>query len=140
MRTQNVNTNTKHKPKNERDCRKMFVSQRNITTHHNMSQTCHMRHICMPGDQIIKKYFCSRYNMLNATFQSHPIKMGCCNTTTKFLIVTTINPIWHSHPVHPGTKQFNTCSLKSKENIMFAQNFISEKQTQTKHLIALVFI
>ena len=27
----------------------MFASQQNITTCHNMSQTCHMRHICMPG-------------------------------------------------------------------------------------------
>ena len=42
--------------------------------------------------------------MLNATFQSHPIKMGCCNTNEKSLIVKTINPIWHSRPVHHGTK------------------------------------
>ena len=77
--------------------------------------------------------------MLNATFQSHPIKMGCCNTITKCLIVTTINPIWHSHPVHPGTKLLTISSLKSKENIIFAHNFILE-QTQTKHLIALIFI
>ena len=68
--------------------------------------------------------------MLNATFQSHPIKMGCCNTNEKSLIVTTINPIWRSRPVHPGTKQFTICSLKSKENIIFAHNFIFRK-TQT---------
>ena len=55
------------------------------------------------------------------------------------LIVTTINPIWRSCPVHHGTKQFTICSLKSKENIIFAHNFILE-QTQTKHLIALSFI
>ena len=95
----------------------------------------------MPGNQIIKKYFCSQNNLLNATFQSHPIKMGCCNTIAKCLIVTTINPIWRSHPVHPGTKKFTICSLKSKENIIFAHNyFILEKQTQTKHLMALIFI
>ena len=29
--------------------------------------------------------------------------MGCCNTITKCLIVTTIKPIWHSRPVHHGT-------------------------------------
>ena len=77
--------------------------------------------------------------MLNATFQSHPIKMGCFNTITKWLIATTINQIWSSHPVHPGTKIVTICSLKSKENIIFAQ-IILGKQTQTKHLIALIFI
>ena len=54
------------------------------------------------------------------------------------LIVTTINPIWHSHPVHPGTK-FTICSLKSKENIIFAHNFILEKHKQTKQLVVLIF-
>ena len=55
--------------------------------------------------------------------------MGCCNTITKCLIVTTINPIWHSRPAHPGTKTINICSLKSKENIIFAHNFILEQNT-----------
>ena len=60
--------------------------------------------------------------------------MGCCNTITKCLIVTTINPIWHSHPVHPGTKTLTICSLKSKENIIFAHNFIIVKKTnQASH-------
>ena len=119
----------------------MLASQCNITTCHDMSHTCHMRHICMPGVtchmrhicmpgvQIIKKYFCSHNNLLNATFQSHPIKLGCCNTITKCLIVTTINPIWCSHPVHSGKKTFTICSLKSKENIIFAQNFILKQNT-----------
>ena len=74
----------------------------------------------MPDDQTIKKLIWSRNNLLNATFQSHPIKMGCCSTNEKSLIVTTINPIWCSRPVHPGTKIFTICSLKSKENISFA--------------------
>ena len=56
--------------------------------------------------------------------------MGCCNTITKSLIVTTINPIWRSRPVHPGTKDFTIYSLKSKENIIFAHNFYFRK-TQT---------
>ena len=77
--------------------------------------------------------------MLNATVQSHPIKMGCCNTNEKSLIVTTINPIWRSRPVHPGTKIFNICSLKSKENIIFAHNFILEKPKQTRQLVVLNF-
>ena len=77
--------------------------------------------------------------MLNATFQSHPIKMGCCNTITKCLIVTTINPIRCSRPVHPGTKKFTICSLISKENIIFAHNFILENQKQTKQLVVLIF-
>ena len=75
--------------------------------------------------------------MLNATFQSHPIKMGCCNTNEKSLTVTTINPIWRSRPVHPGTKTFNICSLKSKENIIFAHTFFKPKQT--KQLVVLIF-
>ena len=65
--------------------------------------------------------------------------MGCCNTNSQHLIVTTINPIWHSRPVHHGTKNLTICSLKSKENIIFAHNFNIE-QTQPKHLIALIFI
>ena len=53
--------------------------------------------------------------MLNATFQSHPIKMGCCNTNKKSLIVTTINPIWSSFPVHHGTKfKFSLASKARK--------------------------
>ena len=56
--------------------------------------------------------------------------MGCCNTITKSLIVTTINPICRRRPVHPGTKICNICSLKSKENIIFAHNYF-KKKTQT---------
>ena len=60
--------------------------------------------------------------------------MGCCNTITKSLIVTTINPIWRSHPVHPGTKSFTICSLKSKENIIFAHNYFKKQNTnQASH-------
>ena len=92
----------------------------------------------MPDDQTLKK-FCPHNNLLNTTFQSHPIKMGCCNTNEKSLIVTTINPFWHSPPVHPGTKQFTICSLKGKENIIFAHNFTFEKHKQTKYLIILIF-
>ena len=72
--------------------------------------------------------------MLNATFQSHPIKMGCCNTNKNSLIATTINPIWHSCPVHPGTKILTICSLKRNENIIFAHNFIIKQNTnQASH-------
>ena len=53
--------------------------------------------------------------MLNATVQSHPIKMGCCNTNEKSLIVTTINPIWRSCPVHPGTKNVTFVALKPRK-------------------------
>ena len=53
--------------------------------------------------------------MLNATFQSHPIKMGCCSTNEKSLIVTTINPIWRSRPVHPGTKHLQFVALKARK-------------------------
>ena len=60
--------------------------------------------------------------------------MGCCNTNSQCLIVTTINPIWCIHPVHPGTQQFTIFSLKSKENIIFAYNFILKQNTnQASH-------
>ena len=65
--------------------------------------------------------------------------MGCCNTITKSLIVTTINPIWRSRPVHPGKKFFTICSLKSKENIIFAHNLYFKKPEQTKQLVVLIF-
>ena len=55
--------------------------------------------------------------------------MGCCNTITKSLIVTTINPICRSRPVHPGTKFFTICSLKRKENIIFAHNYFKTQNT-----------
>ena len=97
-------------------------------TRHDMSQTRHMRHIIMPDDQTTKKYFWSHNNFLNATFQSHPIKMGCCSTNEKSSIVTTIIPIWRSRPVHPE-KNLTICSLKSKENIIFAHNFILKQNT-----------
>ena len=74
-----------------------------------------MRHIIMPDDQTIKKCFWSCNNLLNATFLSLPIKMGCCNTNEKSLIVTTINPIWRSHPVHPGTKNLTFVALKARK-------------------------
>ena len=44
-------------------------------------------------------------------------------------LLQQINPIWCSCPVHPGTKKFNICSLKSKENIIFAHNFILKQNT-----------
>ena len=76
-----------------------------------------------------KKYSCHAINLLIVTFQSHPTKMGFCNTISQCLIVTTINPIWRSRPVHPGTKLFNICSLKSKENIIFAHKYFRKTQT-----------
>ena len=70
----------------------------------------------------------------NNQIQSHPIKMGCCNTNKNSLIVTTINPIWHSCPVHHGTKFQVLISLKSKEYIIFAHNCILEQNTnQASH-------
>ena len=52
----------------------------------------------------------------------------------KSLIVITITPIWCSRPVHPSTKVFNICSLKSKENIIFAHNYFRITDTnQASH-------
>ena len=61
--------------------------------------------------------------MLNATFQFHPIKMGCCNTNKNSLIVTTINPIWHSCPVHHGTKFEVLDYFPSAPNLAFVIQF-----------------
>ena len=91
--------------------------------------TRHVRHIFTQGDQTKQKYSRHAINLLIVTFQSHPNKMGCCNTIIQCLIVTTINPICRSRPVHPGTKSFNICSLKSKENIIFAHNYFRKTQT-----------
>ena len=44
--------------------------------------------------------------------------MGCCNANKKSLIGTTINPIWHSHPVHHGTKFYVLIILKCKETLI----------------------
>ena len=65
--------------------------------------------------------------------------MGGCSTTEKSLIVTTINPIWCSRPVHPGTKKLQFVALKARKTSSL-HTFILEKQTQTKHLIPLIFI
>ena len=62
--------------------------------------------------------------MLNATLQSHPIKMGCCNTISQCLIVPTTNPIWRSHPVHPGTKTLTFVALKARKTIQFQPEMV----------------
>ena len=60
--------------------------------------------------------------------------MGCCSMNEKSLIVITINPIWHSRPVHPSTKQFTIYSLRGKENIIFAHNYFRKTNTnQASH-------
>ena len=65
--------------------------------------------------------------------------MGCCNTITKSLIVTTINPIWRSRPVHPGTKFLQFLALKARKTSSLHTIILRDK-TQTKHPIALIFI
>ena len=57
------------------------------------------------------------------------MKMGCFNTNNKCLIVTTINPIWCSCPVHHGTKLQVLIILKRKEIIIFAHKFIIIQNT-----------
>ena len=77
--------------------------------------------------------------MLNATFQSHPIKMGCRNTNKNSLIVTTINLNWCSHPVHPGTNNLPFVALKARKTSSL-HTILFYNKTQTKHLIPLIFI
>ena len=83
-------------PKNKCNSCEMSVSQQNITTHH-------VRHIFTPIEQIFNNLFISHNTLLNVTIQSHPTKDGCYKSNEKCLIVATINPISHSHPVHHGT-------------------------------------
>ena len=52
MQTLSMNANMN--PKNEHDYHQMFASQLND---HNMITTCHVRHIFMPIDKIIKKIY-----------------------------------------------------------------------------------
>ena len=88
MRTQNVNMNLKHEPKNEHDYHKMFASQPNIMTHQDMSPETYIH----ASDQTIKNFF-SHNNLLNATFQSRPIKMGLQHhLCTKFYFKTKHKP------------------------------------------------
>ena len=86
-----------------------------------------------------KKYSRHAINLLIVTFQSHPNKIVCCNTITKSLIVTTINPIWRSRPVHPGTKILQFVALKARKTSSL-HTIILRNKTQTKHPIALIFI
>ena len=65
--------------------------------------------------------------------------MGCCSMNEKSLIVITINPIWRSRPVHPGANFFQFVVLKARKTSSL-HTILVEKQTQTKHLIALIFI
>ena len=72
--------------------------------------------------------------MLNATFQSPPIRMGCCNTNKNSLIVTTINPIWRSHPVHHGTKIFKfSLALKARKTSSLHTIFFKQNTNQASH-------
>ena len=64
--------------------------------------------------------------------------MGCCRTNEKSLIVTTINPIWRSRPVHPGTKKLTFVALKARKTSSL-HTIILEKPKQTKQLVVLIF-
>ena len=82
--------------------------------------------------------------MLNATCQSHPIKMGCCSTNEKSLIVTTINPIWRSCPVHPSTQFFYIfVALKARKTSSLHTIFIlknSSKPSISSSLFSIKYI
>ena len=56
---------------------------------------------------------------------------------TQCLIVTTINPICHSHPVHPGTKILTFVALRARKTSSL-HTIILRNKTQTKHLIDLI--
>ena len=55
--------------------------------------------------------------------------MGCCNTNEKSLIVTTINPIWRSRPVHPSTKNLTFVALKQGKHHLCTNFYFRKTQT-----------
>ena len=55
--------------------------------------------------------------------------MGCCNTIIKSLIVTTINPIWRSRPVHPGTKFLQYVALKARKTSSLHTKYFKKQNT-----------
>ena len=122
----------------------MQTLKMNVTTvkhlrANEMIMTCHVRHISCLSTKLLKKLI-SCNNSLNVTIQSHPMKGGCYKSNEKCLIVATINPISHSHPVHHGTfsnvliHKFVVC--KCREIIIFAHNYFKNK-TQTKQIFVL---
>ena len=127
-----MNINMKCEPKNERDYCEMFVSQRNITTHQEMSHTCHMRHICMLDDQAIKK-ISSCNNLLNATFQSHPIKWVVATQIRRVRLLQQSTPFGIAILYTLVQKHLTICSLKSKENIIFAHFILKQNTNHASH-------
>ena len=56
--------------------------------------------------------------------------MGCCSTNGKSLIVTTVNPICCSRPVHPGRKPLQFVALKARKTSPL-QTIIKTSKTKT---------
>ena len=64
--------------------------------------------------------------------------MGCFSTNEKSLIVTTINPILCSRPVHPGTKNVQFVALKAGKTSSLHTIFYFKNHKQTKQLVVLI--
>ena len=128
MRTRNANLNA-----NATTARR---SRANKTSRNIM--TSHVRHIFTQGDQTEQKIFPSRNQFVNCNISIPSKQMSCCNTITKSLIVTTINPIWRSRPVHPGTQKIQFVALKARKTSSL-HTIILEKHKQTKQLVVLIF-
>ena len=85
-----------------------------------------MEHIIfMPDEQNNQKLFSSCKQIVKCIYLA-------------WLIVTTITPILHPSTFHK-VLIYKFCSSKCREIIIYAHNYF-RKQTQTKHLIALIFI
>ena len=96
--------------------------------------TRHVRHIFTQGDQTKQKILPSRNQFVNCNISIPSKQNGLLQYKNQELIVTTINPIWRSRPVHPGTKLFTICRLESKEKIIFAHNYFKKQNTnQASH-------
>ena len=97
--------------------------------------TRHVRYNFTQGDHTEQKIFPSRNQFVNCNISIPSKQNGLLQyKISKSFIVTTINPIWRSRPVLPGTKRFTICSLKSRDFIIFAHNYFKKQNTnQASH-------
>ena len=119
--------NLRHEPKNT-NVTSIRCSCANQTSRH--VRTRHVEHIFIPDEQTNQKLFSSCKQIVKCIYLTR-------------LIVTTINPIPCRTCVHPSTFHkvliYKFCSSKCREIVIYAHNYF-RKQTQTKDLIALIFI
>ena len=91
--------------------------------------TCHVRHIFTQGDQTKQKIFPSRNQFVNCNISIPSNSNGLLQYNNQELIVTTINPIWRSRPVHPGTKILTFVALRARKTSSLHTIILRKTQT-----------